>query len=119
MLAVDDSSTNRLILSRMLQALGHRVETAVDGEHAVDAVAAGAFDLILMDVQMPGIGGVEASRRIRSLAGPSASTPIIAVTADTSAADCALYRDAGMVGLVGKPLSPAGLQAEISRVACR
>src|SRR5947209_3151960 len=116
LLVVDDSSTNRLILSRMLQALGHDVETANDGEQAVARLAETSFDLVLMDVQMPGIGGVEAARRIRARGGAAAGTPIIAVTADASDADRIAYAAAGMTGVAPKPLSAAGLQAEITRV---
>ncbi len=116
LLVVDDSSTNRLILSRMLQALGHQVETASDGEQAVARVGEARFDLVLMDVQMPGIGGVEAARRIKGLGGATAGTPIIAVTADASDADRIAYAAAGMSGVAPKPLSAAGLQAEIARV---
>ncbi len=115
-LVVDDSSTNRLILSRTLEALGCVIETAPSGEEAVSRLADGAFDLVLMDVQMPGIGGVEAARRIRSLDGAVAGTPIIAVTADASEADRAVYAAAGMSGVAPKPLTPGGLQAEIARV---
>ena len=118
-LAVDDSSTNRLILTRLMQAMGHQVETAVDGERAIEATAGGDFDVILMDVQMPGIGGVEAARRIRELAGPTARTPIIAVTADASALDRDAYLDAGMSAVVAKPLSAVALQAAIAQVARR
>ena len=116
LLVVDDSSTNRLILSRMLQALGHEVETANDGEQAVARMGEAPFDLVLMDVQMPGIGGVEAARRIKGLGGAAAATPIIAVTADASDADRMAYAEAGMTGVAPKPLSAAGLQAEIARV---
>lgn len=115
-LAVDDSSTNRLILSRLMEAMGYEVKTAVDGEHAVDAVAAGSFDVILMDVQMPGIGGLEAARRIRALGGRAGGTPIIAVTADAAAADRSAYLEAGMSGVVAKPLSAVALQSAIQEV---
>ncbi len=116
-LVVDDSSTNRLILTRMLEALGHKVETAPDGERAVLRTSDRLFDLVLMDVQMPGIGGIEAARQIRALGGAAASTPIVAVTADTSDSDRAAYVAVGMEGVVSKPLTPANLQAEIARVA--
>ena len=114
-LAVDDSSTNRLIMSRMLQALGHQVETAASGEQAVEAAASRPFDLILMDVQMPGIGGVEAARRIRALQASSGAAPIVPVTADASLADEDAYRSAGMAGLLAKPFSATALHAIVVR----
>ena len=116
-LVVDDSSTNRMILSKMLEALEHRVETAPDGETAIERVGHCVFDLVLMDVQMPGIGGLEATRRIRGLGGAAGRTPVIAVTADVSDADRASYVAAGMTGLVSKPLSAEALRSEIVRVA--
>ncbi len=118
-LVVDDSSTNRLILTKMLGALGYRVETAPDGEHAVLRLTESKFDLVLMDVQMPGIGGIEAARRIKRLGGEAAGTPIMAVTADTSETDRAAYAAAGMAGVAPKPLNPAGLHTEIARLTRR
>ena len=114
-LAVDDSSTNRLIMSRMLQALGHQVETAESGEQAVEAAASRPFDLILMDVQMPGIGGVEAARRIRASTTACAAAPIVPVTADASSADEDAYRSAGMAGVLAKPFSASALHAVVER----
>jgi CheY-like chemotaxis protein len=116
-LVVDDSSTNRLILSRMLEALEHRVEACPDGETAIERVGHGVFDLVLMDVQMPGIGGLEATRRIRGLGGLAGRTPVIAVTADVSDKERAAYAAAGMSGVVAKPLSADALREEIVRVA--
>ena len=114
-LAVDDSSTNRLIMSRMLQALGHQVETAASGEQAVEAAALRPFDLILMDVHMPGIGGVEAARRIRALPASSGAGPIVPVTADASSADEDSYRLAGMAGVLAKPFSATALLLMVER----
>jgi two-component system, sensor histidine kinase len=118
-LVVDDSSTNRMILTRMLEALGHRVETAPDGETAIERVGHCIFDIVMMDVQMPGIGGLEASRRIRGLGGAAGRTPVLAVTADVSDADRASYAAAGMTGVVSKPLMAVALQSEIARAFAR
>ncbi|HEY9235507.1 MULTISPECIES: PAS domain-containing hybrid sensor histidine kinase/response regulator [Phenylobacterium] len=116
-LVVEDNPTNRMIASRLLQNLGAAVETAHDGLMGVEAASRGAFDLILMDVQMPGIDGLEAARRIRGLGGGVGATPIIALTANVLAHQQAGYLQAGMDGVVGKPISPAALLAEIVRLA--
>jgi len=112
-LLVEDNATNRLVASRMLQALGAVVETAEDGLQGVSAASRG-FDLILMDIQMPGMDGLEATRRIRALAGPSSRTPILAMTANALAHQQALYIASGMNGVIAKPLSPATLVRTLS-----
>jgi CheY-like chemotaxis protein len=115
-LVVEDNATNRLIATRLLSNLGASVETAADGLLGVEAAQTGAFDLILMDVQMPGIDGAEAARRIRALEA-CAHTPIIALTANVLPHQRRAYLAAGMNGVVGKPISPAALLAEIARVS--
>lgn len=118
-LVVEDNPTNRMIASKLLQNLGAAVETAADGLLGVEAATSGSFDLILMDVQMPGIDGMEAARRIRALGGCVAATPIVALTANVLSHQRQSYLEAGMDGVVGKPISPAVLLAEISRLARR
>ncbi|RAK57685.1 PAS domain-containing hybrid sensor histidine kinase/response regulator [Phenylobacterium deserti] len=117
LLVVEDNATNRIIATKLLEQLGAVVETAADGYLGVEAAARGGFDLILMDVQMPGIDGVEASRRIRALGGPAAATPIIALTANVLSHQRQIYLGAGMDGVVGKPISPAALLGEIARLS--
>ena len=117
-LVVEDNATNRMIASKILESLGAAaVETADDGEAGVAAAARGGFDLILMDIQMPGIDGVEATRRIRALGGPVATTPVVALTANVLNHQRDTYLAAGMDGVVGKPISPVALLAEIARLA--
>jgi PAS domain S-box-containing protein len=116
-LVVEDNATNRLIATKLLENLGAAVETAIDGYAGVDAAARGGFDVILMDIQMPGIDGVEAARRIRALGGVAASTPIVALTANVLAHQRQAYLDAGMDGVVGKPIAPNVLLAEIAQAA--
>ncbi|MFZ5727795.1 MAG: PAS domain S-box protein [Pseudomonadota bacterium] len=115
-LVVEDNPTNRLIATKLLEKLGASVETASDGYLGVEAAARQAFDLILMDVQMPGIDGLEAARRIRALPEPASATPIVALTANVMAHQRRAYLEAGMDGVVGKPISPAALLAEIARL---
>ena len=107
----------RIDRRRILQQLGADVSVADDGASGVEAVRDGAFDLILMDVQMPGMDGLEATRRIRALPGPAACVPIIALTANVMAHQRASYRAAGMNGVAAKPIAPAALVGEIVRLS--
>jgi CheY-like chemotaxis protein len=112
-LVVEDNATNRLIATKLLENLGASVETADDGYEGVEAAARGGFDLILMDIQMPGIDGLEATRRIRAIGGPVSGLPIVALTANVLSHQRQAYLDAGMDGVIGKPISPADLIREI------
>ena len=116
-LVVDDNRTNRLVGLKSLEALGAEAETAESGEAAIAAAARGGYDLILMDVNMPGMDGMEATRRIRALEGDQAQVPIVALTADVMTHHQAAYHAAGMNGFVPKPFSPGQLLAEIMRIA--
>jgi signal transduction histidine kinase/CheY-like chemotaxis protein len=116
-LIVDDNRTNRIVGMKTLEALGAGAETADSGEAAIAAMSAAPYDLVLMDINMPGMDGMEATRRIRLLGGPAAQTPIIALTADVMSHHTAAYRAAGMNGFVPKPFSPSELLAEIVRLA--
>ncbi len=115
-LVVDDNRVNRLVGVKSLEALGAQAQEADSGEAAVEAVIADDYDLILMDVNMPGIDGLEATRRIRALGGVAAQTPVIALTADVMTHHQQRYHAAGMNGFVPKPFSPTLLLAEIARL---
>jgi signal transduction histidine kinase/CheY-like chemotaxis protein len=116
-LVVEDNPTNRMIATKILENLGAVVQTAEDGRLGVDAASTGVFDLILMDVQMPVMDGLEAAVLVRSLPGPAAQTPIVALTANVMAHQRDTYLAAGMNGVVAKPISPSALVAEIARLA--
>ena len=116
-LVVDDNATNRLVGVKSLEALGATAEAAEGGEQAIAAVQARDFDVILMDVNMPGMDGLEATRRIRALSTPASQIPIIALTADVMNHHWLTYQAAGMNGLVPKPFSPLALVTEIMRLA--
>ena len=117
-LVVDDNRTNRLVGLKSLEALGAYAETADSGEAAIAATVSGGYDLVLMDVNMPGMDGLEATRRIRALPGREAQVPIVALTADVMTHHQQAYTDAGMNGFVPKPFSPLQLLTEIARLAC-
>lgn len=110
-LVVDDHPVNREVASLMLQAAGCEVGTADDGAAGVEAARGGGFDIILMDIRMPGMDGFAASRAIRALDGPAARTPILAVTADVVCNTAQACREAGMNGYVAKPINQERLFA--------
>lgn len=118
-LLVEDNPTNQLVIRKILEALGVRVDTASDGAEGVERAASQAYDLVLMDIQMPGMDGIEATRRIRAMDGVRGAMPIVAVTANVLADQRSSYADAGIDGVVSKPVSAASLMAEIVRVTER
>lgn len=116
-LVVDDSPVNRLVASRLLGTLGFSVEEADDGEAALLRFRPGRYRLILMDRRMPGLDGMEVTRRIRRLENGSDAprTPIVGVTGDTEAAALAECRAAGMDEVAVKPLRLADVRAIAAR----
>jgi len=109
-LLVEDTPASRTVTATMLERDGHTVVLAGDGVEGVRAAAEAPFDLILMDVNMPRLDGVEATRRIRGGAGPNAQTRIVALTAYHGAATVARLRDAGADAVEVKPLSRGALR---------
>jgi signal transduction histidine kinase/CheY-like chemotaxis protein len=103
-LIADDNATNRLVAETLCEMFGCTTECVEDGEQAVAAAASGRFDLVLMDIRMPNLDGVAATRRIRSLAGSAAEVPILALTANADPWDAAGYLAQGMDGVVEKPI---------------
>ncbi|MBO9709997.1 MAG: response regulator [Caulobacter sp.] len=113
-LVVDDHEVNRRLLDQILRALGLRVELAADGEAALALAIERRFDVILMDVNMPGLDGLDATRRLR-LEGANRATPVIAVTAGVTQAEQAACRAAGMDGWVEKPFQIDALREALGR----
>ncbi len=103
-LMVEDNETNRFVAGDILRLAGHRVHEASDGREGVNMAAARAFDLILMDISMPKMDGVEATRLIRASVGPNRVTPIIGLTAHALAEERQKFLDAGLDGCILKPI---------------
>ena len=114
LLLVEDIEVNQLLARTLLEADGHKVDIAASGEAAIEAVQAKAYDLVLMDVQMPGMGGIEATQVIRALPGKG-HLPIIAMTANVLTEQVREFREAGMDDHVGKPINRAELRATLAR----
>ncbi|WP_122467161.1 ATP-binding protein [Brevundimonas lutea] len=111
-LVVDDNATNRFVAAKLLETFGCSSETAENGAEAVEVGRASRFDLILMDIKMPVMGGVEATRCLRA-AGYAG--PIVALTANADEADQRTYLAAGMDSVVAKPIRPDLLLDAIRR----
>ena len=117
-LLAEDDKVNALVTRRLLERTGHRVTCVMDGSRALDALRGGGFDVVLMDVQMPGMDGLEATRRIRNdpeLAAHS-GIPVIALTAHAMAGDRKRFLAAGMDEHVSKPVEWESLDCAIRRV---
>ena len=114
-LVVDDHPVNREVARIMLEAFGCEVVEVCDGQEAVDAVADRAFDLVLMDVRMPNMDGLEATRRIRAIPGDRGALSIVAMTADAMPEDVTRCLGAGMNAHMAKPINQAGLLSMVNR----
>jgi signal transduction histidine kinase len=118
-LLVDDIAMNRDVLGAFLRAAGCDVRLAENGQDAVRIAAEAEFDLILMDVRMPEMDGLEATRRIRALPAPHGLVPILALTAWYFPEQIAQCREAGMDGHVAKPVDQPTLLAAVARAIGR
>ena len=108
-LVVDDNATNRMVAETLCEMFDCTSESAVDGVEAVGLASTRRYDLILMDIKMPRMDGVAATREIRALPGTAGKVPIIALTANADPEDVAAYMAAGMNGIVEKPMKPEAL----------
>ena len=113
-LVVDDHPVNREVARIMLEAFGCDVVEVCDGQQALDAVAEQPFDLVLMDVRMPIMDGLEATRRIRAMPGTAGALSIVAMTADAMPEDVNRCLDAGMNAHMAKPINQAGLLSMVN-----
>jgi CheY-like chemotaxis protein len=116
-LVAEDHEINRQFVAALLHKAGHHATVVANGRQAVDAVRDSDYDVVLMDVQMPDLDGVEAMRQIRALPPPRNRVPIIAVTAHAMAGAKEEYLTAGMDDFVTKPIEPALLLGKLARLA--
>ncbi|MDR3375123.1 MAG: ATP-binding protein [Ancalomicrobiaceae bacterium] len=118
-LLAEDSPTNALIATRFLEKMGHRVTSVGDGQAALEALDAHPFDLVFMDIMMPRMDGLSATRAIRTSGEPYADMPIIALTAATLAEDRERAFESGVDGFSTKPVSFDRLRSAIEEVMRR
>lgn len=116
-LIAEDNLVNQKVVRVLLGHRGHELSFASNGREAVDAVMADDYDMVFMDVHMPEMDGIEATRQIREMDGPVARIPIIALTANAMSGDREVYLGAGMDDYVAKPLQIRDVMAAIVRNA--
>jgi two-component system sensor histidine kinase/response regulator len=114
-LIVEDNAVNQKVARRLLEKLGYAADVVDDGAPAVTAAATGRYSAILMDCQMPGLDGFQATQRIRRLEGEARTTPVIAMTANAMKGDREKCLAAGMSDYVAKPVDLAALKAALER----
>jgi len=116
-LVAEDVATNQMVIEATLKALGHSVAIVGDGAAAVARAQAEEFDLIMLDMRMPRMDGLEAARRLRALGGAFATIPVVALTANAFAEDRAACAAAGMNGFLSKPFNHREMACLIARLA--
>ena len=109
-LIVDDNATNRVVAQALCEMFGCSSELAEDGMEALQAVQESRYDLVLMDIKMPRLDGVQATQAIRALDGPVSRIPIVALTANADPDDAKHYLSIGMAAVVEKPIKPERLR---------
>ncbi len=114
-LVAEDNPVNQILVTRMIESLGHRADVVKDGREAVEAVMRQRYDVVLMDCQMPELDGYEATRQIRRREGPGRHIPVIAMTAHSMAGDREKCLAAGMDDYISKPMRAAALGETIAR----
>ena len=108
-LCAEDNPYGRVVMNTILRELGHRVDFVETGDAAVEAAARGGYNAVLMDVTLPGLNGLEATRRIRALPGPAGRVPVIGISGHSERGDEPAARAAGMNFYFDKPVSPGKL----------
>jgi CheY-like chemotaxis protein len=114
-LHVDDDPMNLRVVEEILSAFGHKGVRAASGAEALRRLAEQAFDIVLMDIHMPELSGVDTVRHLRASGGPNAAIPVIALTADVVSRRPEEYRALGFQDFVAKPILVSGLLEAIKR----
>jgi signal transduction histidine kinase/CheY-like chemotaxis protein len=114
-LIVEDNEVNQLVTTGMLRRLGYTSEIAADGHSALEKLGTKRYGVVLMDMQMPGMDGVEATRAWREREDPGSRLPIIAMTANVLSSDREICIDAGMDDFIGKPVHMDELRSKLER----
>ena len=115
-LHVDDDPMNLRVVQEILGAFGHQTVIACCGRDALDRLAVEAFDIVLLDIHMPGMTGIEVISELRGTNGPQSGVPVIALTADVYSRRPAEYIALGFNDFVAKPILVSGLMASIKRL---
>jgi CheY-like chemotaxis protein len=118
-LFVEDDPMNRRVVKDMLRVVGAHMEEAADAETGLDMIEKGAFNVVLMDLRMPGMDGLEAIRQLRAGTNGKASLPVIVVTADTAIDLREQCLSAGADDVILKPVAMASLLNAVGRMASR
>jgi CheY-like chemotaxis protein len=116
-LHVDDDPMNLRVVEEILGAFHHRSVKAASGEEALQLIAEQPFDVVLMDIHMPGMSGIDVVQRLRDAPGPERHLPVIALTADVISRHPSEYRALGFCDFVAKPILVSGLLDAIKRAA--
>src|SRR5262245_8471804 len=116
-MCAEDNPYGRVVMNTILRELGHRVDFVETGDAAVEAAAHGGYDVILMDVTLAGLNGIEATRRIRGLPGRAGQTPIVAVSGRSDSSEEGAARAVGMNFYFVKPVSPGKLARVLAGLA--
>ena len=116
-LCVDDNPRNLFVLAGMLRAAGHRPTECGTGQEALEILKAKKFDVVLLDMVMPGMDGLDVLARLREDAGPNSDTPVIACTANVLPHQIAAYRKAGSADVIAKPIDPRAMLRAVANAA--
>jgi CheY-like chemotaxis protein len=112
---VDDNAVNLMVLDQLLSSLGHDIDKASSGPETLAILAAQAFDLVLLDIQMPGMSGIEVLKTLRATPGPNRDVAVIALTADVTSGGREHYLKLGFTEHESKPIQIENLLGAVAR----
>ena len=115
-LVVDDNAINRRVARSFLEIHGLHISEAADGNEALEVLAMDKYDIVLMDIHMPGLDGAEAFKRLRTSGSANRLTPVIALTADSMHGDREKFLSKGFDGYVSKPIDERSLVTAITQI---